>query len=629
MRRLLTAMITLLLLVLLAAPVSAEGTAATAVTAMRTECVVESDGACAVTLRFTVEFAPDTENFAIPISPAAREIYCSVPYQLRSGDNCKLLVLEGNWSGRTELTVSYRLAETVTDDGKAQKFFVQLLYPAWTCQISGYEVELRLPGSFESLPAFWSGYYGDLIDNYMDVSIDEGVIRAVLNPKQILLDREAMSIELELPRDFFDLRFLAGKTVGVDRLLFLGLLGMAALFWLIFLRNLPILPKRQAMPPEGGNAGEVPYLLTDRAPDLALMVVQWASLGYLTVSRTRRGRLWLNRQIDMDTERKQVEREIFGALFARGDRCDLRSAEFLKAKRLAAEKPREFWKERIFDPKGGSPLIFRLLALAAGLVLCLACFDLLIASKSWRWYLIVPLTLLGTGACLGLQQLGGCLLRRHSLRTLILYLICAVALTVLGKKSGLTALMLLNLLLQTAVGLLLRCGGRRTKEGAALAAELLGYRRWLLSASSEQLKSNLEADPQFFYRVLPFADALCVSRPLAGGLDGVRLEECDWLIWEGKPLRTAPAFYARYRRLMAGLRGERDPGAKRRPAKPKQQRPVSTRSAPPARGSDRPRAAVPSRNSSSRSRSASARSRAPQTRGNKSGSRDVKGGKHE
>lgn len=619
MRRLLTAMITLLLLALLAVPVSAEGTAATTVTAMRTECVVEPDGACAVTLRFTVEFAPDTEDFAIPISPAAREIYCSAPYQLRSGDSCKLLVLEGNWSERSELTVSYRLAETVTDDGKAQKFFVQLLYPAWTCPISGYEVEVRLPGSFEGLPVFWSGYNGDLIENYMELSIDQGLIRAVLDSRQTLRDREAMSIELELPRDFFDLRFLAGKTVGVDRLLFLGLLGMTALFWLIFLRNLPILPKRQAMPPEGGNAGEVPYLLTGRAPDLALMVVQWASLGYLTVTRTRRGRLWLNRQIDMDTERKQVEREIFGALFARGDRCDLRSAEFLKAKRLAAEKPRSFWRERIFDPKGGSPLIFRLLALAAGLALCLACFDLLIASKSWRWYLIVPLTLLGTAACLGLQQLGGCLLRRHSLRTLILYLLSAAALLVLGKKSGLTALMLLNLLLQTAVGLLLRCGGRRTKEGAALAAELLGYRRWLLSASPEQLKGNLEADPQFFYRVLPFADALCVSRFLAGSLDGVRLEECSWLVWEGKPLRTAPAFYARFRRLMAGLRGERDPGAKRRPAKPKQQRQVSTRSAPPAEHSRSRR----SGNSSSAARSGG------QSRGNKTRPSNVKGRERE
>ena len=436
------------------------------------------------------------------------------------------------------------------------------------------------------MPVFLSGYYGDLIDNYMEIAIDDGTVHAILNPKQTLRDHEAMSMQLELPEGFFDLRFLAGKTVRVDRLLFLGLLILAAGYWLIFLRNLPILSKRQALPPEGGNAGEIPFVLTNRAPDLALMVVQWASLGYLTLTRTRKGRIYLTRQIDMDTERKRFEGEIFRALFARGDHCDLRSAEYLKARRLAVEKTRRYWQDRVYDPKAGSGLILRLLVLGAGLTITLACFDLWIASKSWRWFVIVPLTLLGGVACLAIQKLGGFLLRRHSVRTAFLAILAAALLLFAGKKSGLTTLAFLNILAQLAVGLLLRCGGRRTRNGAALAAELLGYRRWLLSASSQQLRSHIEADPQFFYRVLPYAEALRVGRVLAGGLGGVRLEGCDWLLWEGKPLKTAPAFYARFCRLMAGLRGERDPGAKHRRT-PKEPRPVSTRSTLPVRGGNK------------------------------------------
>ena len=573
MRNLCRAALTLLVLLLLATTVSAEETS---VTAMVTDCAVEADGACTVTMRVTVDFAPETAGFSIPISPAAMNITCSAPYTLRTGNGCKRLELNGPCSGRSELTVSYRLAETVTDRGTAQEFSIQLLYPAWTCPISGYEVNVSLPGSFESMPAFLSGYYGDLIDNYMEITIDDGTVHAVLNAAQTLRDHEAMSMQLELPEGFFDLRFLAGKTARVDRLLFFGLLALATGYWLIFIRNLPILPKRQAMPPEGGNAGEIPFVLTNRAPDLALMVVQWASLGYLTLTRTRKGRIYLTRQIDMDTERKRFEVEIFHALFARGDHCDVRSAEYLKARRLAAEKPRHYWQDRVYDPKGGSAPLVRLLALGAGLALCLACFDLWVASKSWRWFVIVPLTLAGGAACLALQQLGGFLLRRHSVRTAILAVLGTVFLLFAGKKSGLTILMLLNVMTQLAVGLLLRCGGRRTAEGAVLAAELLGYRRWLLSSSSRQLRSNLEADPQFFYRVLPFAEALRVGRMLAGSFDDARLEGCDWLYWEGKALKTAPAFYARFCRLMAGLRGERDPGARRRRA-PKAQRAVSTR----------------------------------------------------
>ena len=573
MRRLLWIVWTGLLLLLLSVPAFAEGKA---VTAMRTECTVENDGACVLTMRFTVEFTPGTESFTIPIAPGAKEVFCSMPYTLRNGDGCKLLTITGALSGKAEISLSYRLAETVTEKSETQDFTVQLLYPHWTCPISGYEATVRLPGVFESLPVFYSGYHGDLIDNYMEISIDRGVIHAVLNPNQTLRDHEAMSVSLELPKGYFDLRFLAGKTIKVDRLLFLALLLMTAGYWALFLRNRPILPKRQAMPPEGGNAGEIPFILTNRAPDLALMIVQWASLGYLTLTRSRGGYVHLTRQMEMDTERKRFECEIFHTLFSRGDQCDLRSAEYLKAKRLADEKTRAFWQNRVYDPKAGTPLLLRLLALGAGLVLCLACFDVWVASKSWRWLAIIPLSLLGAAACYAIQGLGGFLLRRHSLRTLFLALLSAAFLLVTGKNGGMLFYMLLNLTANLAVGLLLRCGGRRTQAGAAQAAELLGYRRWLLSAPQELLEVNLEADPQFFYRIIPFADALRVGRALAGTLAGTRLEPCDWLIWEGKTLRTAPAFFARYERLMAALRGERDPSRRQKPASGRD-RQVSTR----------------------------------------------------
>ena len=578
MRKLWRLAVGLILLVLLTGTVFADETS---VTGLRTDCVLEPDGACTVTLTVELDFAPGTESFSIPISSAARDVTCSAAgYQLSSAAGCRLVQLSGTLSGATRIIVSYRVAETVTGTGNGQLLQLNLLYPGWVCPIKGYEVHVKLPGAFTAMPTFSSGYFGELIENYLEISIRDGVIDAHLNDKQVLRDHEAMSMTLELPADFFDLRFLAGKTVRTDRMLFLGFLALAALYWLVFLRNLPLLPKRQAMPPEGGNAGLVPYLLTERDPDRALMVVQWASLGYLTISRSRKGRIWLSRQIDMGNERKEFEGEVFRTLFSRGEQCDVRSAEFLKARRVAVEKGPQFWRSRVFSPKAGPTLVLRALALAAGFAICLACFDLWVASKSWRWFLILPLSLLGTLLCWAVQQLGGFLLRRHCFRTAFFAGLSAVLLLLFGRKAGLTGLMGLNLLAQLAIGLLLRCGGRRTKGGAALGSELLGYRRYLLSASSSRLRSNLEADPQFFYRVLPYADALQVGRIFASGFDRARLEDCDWLHWEGKPLHTALGFYARYRRLMAGLRGERDPDAPRRVKS--RQPPVSTRMEMPA-----------------------------------------------
>ncbi|MBQ1371610.1 MAG: DUF2207 domain-containing protein [Oscillospiraceae bacterium] len=573
MRRWFNLISTAIILILLAATAFADSPS---VTRLYTDCNVEQDGACTVTLDVTIDFPSPTTDFCIPVSPAARNISCNASgFRVSNEPECKMIHLPEAPAGQSTLTVSYHLAETVTGGGATQEFQLQLLYPFWRCPISGYEVMIHLPGKFETMPEFLSGYHGDLIDNYLNISISDGSIHALLNERETLKDSEAMSVHLSLPDGFFDLRFLAGKTLRIDRLVFFAFLLLAAAYWFFFLRSFPLLPKRQTMPPEGGNPGEIPFLLTSRDPDFSLMVVHWAALGYLTIFRSRKGRLSLLRQIDMGNERRRYEGELFRVLFSRADQCEVGSAEYLKAQRLAVEKVRKFWHNKIYDPKAGPTLLLRAPVVVAGGVLCLACFDILVASKSWRWFMILPLSVLGGGVCRLVQSCGGFLLRRHSFRTGLLVLLSMGALLFLGKSAGLTSLMLLNLAAQLLTGLLLRCGGRRTKSGFALGTELLGYRRYLLGASHDLLRANLEADPQFFYRVLPYADALQVGTLFANNFDQLRLETCDWLQWEGNEARTAPAFLARYRRLMAGLRGERDPAVPRHSKRSKA--PVSTR----------------------------------------------------
>ena len=556
MRKLLLTLLALLILLAAGGTVWAGDTA---VTEMETDCTVASDGSCRVSLRFRLELPAASDDFSVPISPKARDIVVTgAAYRIVKDGKYTTVRFSGLSAGATELSVSYSLAETVTAVDGEQLFSLTLLYPEWTCGISNYKAVIRLPKAFEELPTILSGYYQDLIDNYMDVRIEDGTITASLIPSQSLLDHETISLSLKLPKGFFDLRFLAGKTAGTDRLVFLILTVLAVAYWAIFLRSRPILPKRQAMPPEGGNAGAVPFVLTGQKADLALMVVQWAALGYLTIHRGRTGKIWLTRQIEMSNERKDFEVVVFRTLFGRSDKCGVRSAEYLRAKSLAVEKTKRYWSGRIFRSRG-NPMLLRLLAAAAGLALCLACFDICVAPRSWRWYLIIPLTLVGGAACRQLQQTGGCLLRRHPIRTALLSLAAGIILLAVGAKGGQFFLMLLCILLQLLVGLALRCGGQRSKAGKSLASELLGYRRYLLSMPESTARANVASDPQFFYRVLPYAEALCVGRLFSGSFDRVQLEPCGWLEWEGKPVRSALGFYARFSRLLAGLRGEREP----------------------------------------------------------------------
>ena len=54
-----------------------------------------------------------------------------------------------------------------------------------------------------------------------------------------------------------------------------------------------------------------------------------------------------------------------------------------------------------------------------------------------------------------------------------------------------------------------------------------------------------------------------MDRIFTNSFERFQLELCDWLDWEGRPARMARTFYTRYVRLMAELRGEREPLALR------------------------------------------------------------------
>ena len=537
------------------------------VRSLQTECTVSRDGSCTVVMVAEVSFPTVSREFTLPIASTGKDVTVAEASfrRERAGEYALLhLQSETGFSGVQRFTVTYHLPETVIDQKDSQSFSVMLLYPAWSCPINRYKFTVSFPEPFESLPSLQSGYYGDLIDNYLDIQISDGVIRAELDDSRTLQDHESMQLSLELPQDYFDLRFLAGKTVGVDLLLFWLFLALTAVYWVLFLRRGLILPHRQAMPPVGSSAGAVPYTLTGINADLSLMVLQWASDGYLTVQRTRKGAICLRKQIDMGNERKSWETEIFKSLFRKSDVCDVRGETYRTTRKLAAVLTENYYKTKLYVRNAGRPQLLRLLGILAGAAFSLRCFDLVIAPQSWRWLAILPLTALGAVSCLLLQRIGGCMLRRHWIRTVVLALLGGAVLFVAGKLADGMRLCAVCVLLQLFIGFALRLGGKRTPTGTAFAAELLGFRRYLLSTPAKELQRNLQADPQYFYRVLPHADALCVARAFAASFDQCRIEPCDWLDWGGKEIKYAGQFYARYLRLTAVLRGSSEPSPRRK-----------------------------------------------------------------
>lgn len=525
------------------------------VTSMDTQCILAQDGSCTVAVAAQVNFPEAAQSFLIPVPENASQIAVSgYEFDRRTADGCTLLTLSGSFSGDVSFTVSYTLPQTVTDTDAGQQLQLPLLCPAWECTIESYTLSITFPAAFEAMPVFTSGYYGDLIDNYMDIQIQDQSLTASM--VQTLMDHESLSLSLELPKDYCDLRFLAGQTAKIDIIVFWVLAVLCLLYWFFTLRSRPFLPKSQPMPPEGDNAGAVPFQVCCEKPDLALMVVHWASLGYLTISRTRHGHLYLQKQIEMGNERKSYETSVFSALFRGTDVVSTASPQYETTRQNAALTTAAYWDAKLFAHNRGNVGLLNALGALAGAFASLLCFDLFVPSRSYRWVLIVALTLLGAGASLLVQRAASSLLRRKRARDLLLAVPAAVYLIIFGRLSGCTGIMIADLFLQLLLGLGTVLGRRRTKSGQALLSQLLGLRRYLAKAPVQELQQLQQEDAGYFYRTLPYASALGVGSAFAGHFGKRRVEPCTWLTG-GKTPKTAEGFYRLYERVLAQLRGEK------------------------------------------------------------------------
>lgn len=516
------------------------------------------DGSCAVQLTVSLQFSAGVSDFSLPLPGSATEVAVSGQgyTSSRTGDTLVLnLHAAGQLADQTML-ISYRLLETTVASDDGQLCTLPLLQATRACPIESYHATITLPAAFEEKPVFESFYYQDLIESYLEIQYPERGIE--VQSLQPLRDHEPLTMTLALPAGYFDLRFLAGRTATPDILLFWVFVVLGVAFWAVFLRNRLLLPKASAMPPLSGNAGAVPYLLTGADPDPAIMVLYWASLGYLSVTRLRSGKLRLTRQIEMGTERRGYEMRIFRSLFDRGDERIVPSAAFRAVRDAAPDIARGHWEQRLFVPHHGHPRILRVLGALAGTALCLLAFDRLLPAQSGRWFAILPLTALGFPACLLLQPAAACFLQRRPARILLRAAIGLLYLVIPMHLAGLRFLTWLCVLFQLLIGLALTLGGRRTKGGMRHAEAMLGLRRYLRTEKTPALHALLAADPQYFYRTLPYADALRVGGSFARHFDSIPMEPCVWLTAEGRSCPDAESFYRLYRQVLDTLREQTD-----------------------------------------------------------------------
>ena len=164
------------------------------ITDMKTDCVVDAAGSCQITQTVTIDIAGTEDTIELPLAAGAKRIsVAGYKYKKTTQDGYTVLVLSSNggFAGSRTFTISYTVSGLVSEQDKIQTLTLPLLAPKWNWAINNYDFTITLPAAFEGYPTFTSGYYGDVIEDYMNFTVREGMIGGTISTA--LKDHESLS----------------------------------------------------------------------------------------------------------------------------------------------------------------------------------------------------------------------------------------------------------------------------------------------------------------------------------------------------------------------------------------------------------------------------------------------------
>ncbi len=557
---------------------------------MTVEMTVDENGTARAEVAAHLEADEPVGSLSIALGPNVSGVHLAgqkADVSRAGGQSTVTLGGESGLSFPMDLHLSYTVRNTVAAGSESQQFSVRLLGAIKDADVEHFSAKVQMPGPFEAIPEFSSGYYADGIDNFLTFRVSpEGLITA--DSMESMLAGETLDLRLETEPEYFALHNVAGRTLLLDRIAMIVLFVFGAIYWWRALRSPIPRIEPQTRAPMGVEPGVAAMLLTGQAPDLALMVLGWAADGYLREARMKGGRLLLTRLIPMGNERSAYEQETFAQLFAKKETVASGTNAWAAAQKRANKTARAYWYGRIFAEKPGRPGLLRGCAILLCGFAALSCADRVIPSMTLRPLLLALSALAGLLWGAALQYSLRRLPQRRRRQPILILAVCLIAMIVVIRLAGSGGILFLALLLSVLVAALLVFGPKRRRSGVDLLSDLLGWRRYLRTLTPETAQQLLTADPQYYYRTALYAEALGVGGKFSEAFEGLRLDECALFERGEKPApRQAEKFRNYLRYTLAGVRGElvksKRKRAKKRPQAPK--RPP----APPAKSRERVR----------------------------------------
>ena len=506
---------------------------------------VSSDGRCQVTMTVRLHLDGPASSMTFPLPGNATNVSCngaSVRTFTSVVDPDVILAdLSGlnGVSGDYQLMFSYTLPDVIyteqpTATSGAKLMMKIPLLSGFDYPVNSMSFSVTMPGEIDTKPTFTSSYMQTGIESRLTAFVGGQIING--STLTGLQDREKLALVMQVPEEMFPGKLFIART-GNPEIIPMSICGaLALLYWIIFMRTWPVFRQERSIPLEGITAGDLGSRLTAAGVDLTMMVMTWAQLGYLWILVDRKGRVILEKRMDMGNERPEFELRTFRTLFAKADYVDATGSKYAKLCRSVAKTVDGI--REMYTKRAGNSTIFRILGCGVS-VFCGICFAMNLAdTQIIRTMLSILFVIFGVTTAWGIQ---GGMYKIHVRGKIPLYIGsgCAALWIILGIIAGQWLMGLIVVAAQYLIGLLAAYGGRRSQMGMYNAGQVLGLRHFLRKLDDQKLERLLENNPDYFFDMLPYAIALGVDGRFAKAFGNRKIPDCHYLLVSRNDKRTA------------------------------------------------------------------------------------------
>lgn len=556
MKRCLTMLATLCCLMCLFAVTASAESAASRVDYYAT---VSVDGDCLASMSVMLHVEEIGESLTFPLPAGAGNVTVNGSSASTTKTASSVYVnldrVTGGVRGDFPIQIAYTLSDvvSVTEDRKLKLELPILCGFRYPVQNLNYTV--TLPRDNSIIPDFSSTYRQNGVASDLNCIVNGTMITG--SSKSAFNDHEALSMSMITEPEMFPGVNINLRT-GNPELVPMGIFaGLALLYWLIFLRTLPPGKERTTTAPAGISAGELGCRLTLSGGDLTMMVFSWAQMGYLLIHLDENGRVLIHKRMEMGNERSLFEVRIFQSLFGERRVIDCTGVVYAKqCRRTAAMVPGE---KTMCKSASGNVKLFRGLCCISQ-VFCGICVAMNMTDITVLQVLLaLVLGALGAFSAWQIHEIAYCVFLRGKSRAYIGLFFCLIW-VVLGLICGQVWIPLGSVAAQTLLGFFAAYGGRRTDLNRHEMAQILSLRKYMKKLPKEDIPRLLQSDPDYFFRLAPYAMAMGVLRPFAMAFGKRKLEQCPYLVsqvhgrrkaedWAIMMVSAADAMDALYRRM--------------------------------------------------------------------------------